>query len=597
MKLVTAVSLSIFALTIGLQAAEYKNVQYLPDWRYSGDMAPDRDGQMVMDISVPEDGKSQHPVLLVVHGGGWSAGSKDQGVYREIAKHFVERGYVCVRLNYIMRPRGMFPQVFWDYADAVRFMRSHAETYRVDPTKFGAIGLSAGGWLISSAGHGSGDLYCLNHQQSIHIGELWQRGWRRDGKNHEDTFARLMVDPQPEFPNVYSRVQAISYDFSFRTKFASGNSPACNQWVGAGYELRPEVQAAIDTGKFDYSQTVLTHSAYKGRKVHVPPLFKSIDKNGNKAEAISIDGKSRVDAIERIYQFFQHELIDNPRTPTPEIQTARRITEDETEVRFIMPLQHAEIRYQVVPLAKEKGKSWNELHPPIGDTKDWKTYSGPFKVKPNCLVRAVASSKGRRNSTIAEAHFLPGESGAAITGPDTFELPPGETGKPYSVQFESNAINARWFLAGDLVPHSPRNQSHFEYPNNMVMNYTTGLWSGVPTTPGKYWIQIWVNDQPGAPARHRNYIWQVNGDDLSESQDRAVELGDPNVELVYLPGEKSYPADQLAKALNENGVRSIVQKEKQGSLFLVHGDDRQQARQIIEKYLKDIKYKGDIQWQ
>jgi len=598
MKQVLAIFFVFLTANYCLRAAEYENVKYLPAWRYAGDMASDRDYQMVMDISVPEDGKPQHPVLFVVHGGGWSAGSKDQGIYRDIAKYFVERGYVCVRLNYIMRPRGMFPQVFWDYADAARFMRKSAVTYRVDPTKFGAIGLSAGGWLISSAGHGSGDLFCLNHQQSIHIGELWQRDWRRDSKDFEESFARPMVNPRPSNPDVYSRFQAISYDFSFRTKFGSGNSPACNQWVGEGYELRPEEQAAIDTGKFDYSQTVLTHPSYKGRKVHVPPLFSAIQKDGkNKAEAISISGKDRVDAIERIYQFFQYQLVENPRTPTPEIQPSWRMIEGETEVRFIMPMDDADIRYQVTPLVAEKGKSWSDLHPLIGDTEHWKRYDAPFKVSENCLVRAVAMSKSRRNSTIAEAHFFTGDDTAKITAPEVFELPPAETGKLYSMKFKSNAKNARWFLAGDLVPYSPRNQSHFEYPNNMVMNYQTGEWSGAPTKPGKYWIQVWVNDQSGGIARHRDYTWTVTGEDLSDETKPPPELSDTNLELVYLPGEKSYPADQIAKMLNLNGIRAIVQKEKQGSLFLTPRDDRERARKLIEDYLQAIKYKGDVRWQ
>lgn len=589
------------AACLGIQhrsfAAEYENVKYLPAWRYSGDTSPDRDYQMVMDISVPDDGKQQHPVLFVVHGGGWSAGSKDQNSYRDIAKYFVQRGYVCVRFNYIMRPRGMFPQVFWDYADAARFLRKNAEAYQVDPTRFGAIGLSAGGWLISSAGHGSGDLLCLNHQQSIHVGELWQRGWGRDGKNYEETFARPMANPRPAYPNIYGRFQAISYDFSFRTKLGSGNSPACNQWVGEGYQLRPEDQDAVDSGKFEYSQTVLTHPSFKGRKVHVPPLFASIQKGLNKAEAISMDGKKRVDAIERIFQFFQHQLVENPRTPMPEIQPAWRIFDVDTEVRFVMPVDDAEIRYQVVPLVATKGKSWSDLHPPVTDHSKWTKFVGPFKVNANCLVRAIATSDGRRDSTIAEAHFFKGVESAKVTAPNVAELPPAETGKPYSVQFESNARNARWFLAGDIVPFSPRQQSHFTYPNNMVMNYKTGKWRGLPTKPGKYWIQIWVNDRPGALARHRDYTWRVTGKDLSDEPATAAELGDPNVELVYVPGEKSYHADQLVKVLNENGIRAIVQREKQGSLFLVRKDERDQARRLIEAHLKSIKYKGEVRWQ
>ena len=581
-------------------AVEHKDVKYLPAWRYSGGASPDRDGQMVMDITVPDDDEDRHPVLFVVHGGGWGGGDKSQRVYREIVSYFADRGYVCVNFNYIMRPRGMFPQVFWDYADAARFMRVHAYKYKADPSRFGAIGLSAGGWLISSAGHGSGDLYLLNHQQSIHAGELWQRGWRKEDDDYHETFARPMANPSPAYPGVYGRFAAISYDFSFRTQFGSGNSPACNQWVGQGYQPHENEQAAIDTGKFDYSQTVMTHASLKGRKVHVPPLFSSIQKDGsNKAEAISADGQRRIDAIERIHEFFQHELVDNPRTPMPEIQPAWRIFQGEQTVSFVMPSDDAEIRFQVVPLKPQKGKQWFELYPPVaeGEHEKWRKYTGPLTIDGDCLIRAVASGDGRRDSTIAEAHFFSGESAPAIIAPEGEALPPAETGKEYSVKFQADGDAARWLLAGDLVPYSQRNESQFRYPNNMVMNYETGQWSGVPVRPGKYWIQVWANESPGQPARHRNYTWTVTGEDLSDQSKAVAEQADPYVELVYLPGEKSYPADRITRVLNRHGVRAIVQSEKQGVLFLVHTRDKERARRLAEELLQSIKYKGEVRWQ
>jgi len=402
---------------------EYRDVRYLPAWRYSTDTAPpevqdtegaalpQRDAQQVMDIVVPDDDQAQHPVLFVVHGGGWSAGTKDEKIYRQIMAYFVERGYVVVGYNYILRQRGMFPQVFWDYHEAARFLRRNAGKYKVDPTKFGAIGLSSGGWLITSAGHGSGDLFLLNHQHSKHIGELWERGWALGGRNHEDTFLRPMIDPAPA--EGYGKFQALSYDFSFRDQYGSGNSPATNQWAGEGYTARADAQAALDSGRFDHSWTTLTHPSYKGRKVHVPPLFESIQKDGSdRALARSLDGESQVAAIERIYQFFQDTLVDHPRTPVPEITPGWRFFDEQVEVSFVMPMDGSTIHYQVLPLEKVKGKRWNQVHadPEAGAWKSWAVYDGPIKLAGDSLVRAVATSEGRRGSTVAEAHFFAGVS-------------------------------------------------------------------------------------------------------------------------------------------------------------------------------------------
>lgn len=177
----------------------------------------------------------------------------------------------------------------------------------------------------------------------------------------------------------------------------------------------------MDTNRFDFTRTVLTHPTYRGRKVHVPPLFESLQKDGsNKAEAISRDGRSRVSTIERIHQFFHHQLVENPRTPVPEFNTANRFFTSGTEVKFVIPVNDAPIRYQVVPIELEKGKSWKQLQPPIAtdEPQSWTEYTGPFQLNSTCLARAFATIPNRRDSTIAEAHFFAGLRTPSATGPD-----------------------------------------------------------------------------------------------------------------------------------------------------------------------------------
>ena len=586
-------------------AIEYRNVRYLPDWRYStgtateGEETSPRDGQMVMDIVVPEDGKELHPVLFVVHGGGWSAGTKDEKGYREIMAYFSQRGYVTVGFNYILRPRGMFPQVFWDYETAARFLRENAEQYKIDPTKFGAMGLSAGGWLITSAGHGSGDLFLRNHQHSTHIARLWELGWQAGGRLYEDTFLRPMVSPEPVYPDAYGRFQAISYDFDFRTAEGTGNSPATNQWAGEGYTLRPDEQAAVESGRFDHSQTVLTHPDYKGQKVHVPPLFESIQKDGSdKAQAIGIDGTSRVPAIERIYQFFQHQLVENPRTPTPEFRPTTRFFEERAEVSLVLPMEGAEVRYQVLPLKQEKGKRWWETIPAVEEEawKGWERYDGSIAITQSSLVRAVAMSDGRRPSTVAEAHFFEGVEVAKVTAPDAKELPAGTTGKAYKVTFEADVESPRWFLAGDLVPYTDRKDAAYTYPNGMVFDTRTGQWSGTPTRPGRYWVQVWVNEKPGTVAAYRDYTWTVTGDDLSDEPERVAELTDPYAELVWLTDPRHPKPGAIGDLLNEHGIPQVIQEEKEGTLVLVRKEHREEAKRVLTAWLEEINFKGEANW-
>ena len=582
---------------LGENVLEYRNVRYLADSRYPQEGERERTYQMTMDIAVPDDGKEQHPVLFVVHGGGWSAGSKDDSSCRKIMSYFVKRGYVCIGFNYMLRPRGVFPQIFWDYETAARYLRTNAAKYQVDPTRFGAIGLSAGGWLISSAGHATGDLYLRNHQASWHIGELWERDWQRPDDDWNESFLRPMSNPQPDYPDEYGRFQAISMDFQFRIQYGSGNSPSMNNWIGQGGKMRDYQEEAAHTGEFDYTETLWIHPKYQGKSVHVPPLFKSIRKDGNEAAAIGFDGEKSDDAIQQIDRFFQHHLVEDPRTPMPAFHPTSRFFQDELAVSFVMPKMDYEIRYQVLPLEWAKGKRWDEGYPSVqGDEwKSWRKYEGPFKIDQHALVRAVAISEGRRPSTIAEGHFFKDVVDLPkVTSPAGDALPPGQTGKPYSVTFAADVDSPRWYLSGDLVPWERKGQVH--YPNNMLLDRKSGTWSGTPTKPGKYWVQIWVNDGDGRIADYRDYTWIVEGEDLSPDDDLfQTPPVDPYIELVYLSNGK-VRASRLSHPLRQAGVRYTFQDDKQRWMMLVQRDDAAEARRTIETKLKEWNHDGSLEW-
>ncbi len=90
------------------------------------------------------------PAILFIHGGGWVGGDKSEfdGKAEEMAK----RGYVAVTANYRLAPKHRFPAAVQDLQLAVRWMRSHADTYHLDPNRIGSMGASAGGHLASFLG-------------------------------------------------------------------------------------------------------------------------------------------------------------------------------------------------------------------------------------------------------------------------------------------------------------------------------------------------------------------------------------------------------------------------------------------------------------
>jgi predicted esterase len=110
-----------------------------------------------LDIYRPVgDTETRRPVLIWVHGGGYSAGDKASGVATDIAPTFARLGYVVASINYRLISSGcggsnIRPECAiaafnaqHDAQAAVRWLRANAATYGIDPTRIAMGGESAG---------------------------------------------------------------------------------------------------------------------------------------------------------------------------------------------------------------------------------------------------------------------------------------------------------------------------------------------------------------------------------------------------------------------------------------------------------------------
>ncbi|HVE79910.1 MAG TPA: alpha/beta hydrolase [Gemmatimonadaceae bacterium] len=104
-----------------------------------------------LDIARPRGG-GPRPLVILLHGGGWSGGSRLS--MRAEMLSFARRGYVAASVGYRLTqgPRNVFPAAVADVRCAVRFLRSHARSYGIDPRRIAAAGYSAGGHLASMLG-------------------------------------------------------------------------------------------------------------------------------------------------------------------------------------------------------------------------------------------------------------------------------------------------------------------------------------------------------------------------------------------------------------------------------------------------------------
>lgn len=113
---------------------------------------------MTMDVFTPKENKNGAAVIFCVSGGWVSAHA---AIHPSFVQEFLNRGYTVFAVVHGSQPKYTNLEAVADMNRAVRFIRTHAADYGVDPNRFGITGASAGGHLslmIGTAGtDGSAD--------------------------------------------------------------------------------------------------------------------------------------------------------------------------------------------------------------------------------------------------------------------------------------------------------------------------------------------------------------------------------------------------------------------------------------------------------
>lgn len=99
---------------------------------------------LTLDVFQPT-GKSNGKGLIYVVSGGWF--SSHEAIGLKYISPMVERGYTVFAVVHGSQPKFTIPEVLEDMNRSVRFIRTHAKEYGVDPDHLGIYGGSAGGHL------------------------------------------------------------------------------------------------------------------------------------------------------------------------------------------------------------------------------------------------------------------------------------------------------------------------------------------------------------------------------------------------------------------------------------------------------------------
>jgi acetyl esterase len=135
-----SIAVLIMLLPMVALAVDSKDIQY-----------GEADGvRLTLDVHVP-DGAGPFPAAILVHGGGWVAGDKQQYI-TYIFQPLTDAGFAWFSINYRLAPQYRFPADAEDVEAAIRWVKANAGRYHVDVKRIALIGESAGGHLVSFVG-------------------------------------------------------------------------------------------------------------------------------------------------------------------------------------------------------------------------------------------------------------------------------------------------------------------------------------------------------------------------------------------------------------------------------------------------------------
>jgi acetyl esterase/lipase len=173
-----------------------------------------------LDLAMPKEGEGPFPAVVCVHGGGWRNGKRQD--LNNTIEVLARRGYVAVTVTYRLAPDAKFPAQIEDCKAAVRWLRTNARKYRMNPDRIGAVGFSAGGHLVCLLGltdkkdglEGNGG----NPDQSSRVQavvsffgptDMVEKTWTKELE--ERVFLPLLGASYEDKPELYRKLSPITY--------------------------------------------------------------------------------------------------------------------------------------------------------------------------------------------------------------------------------------------------------------------------------------------------------------------------------------------------------------------------------------------------
>ena len=232
-----------------------------------------------LDLIYPEDmSDKRYPCIVWICGGGWMR--MDKSAHLSYLSTLAHQGFVVCSVEYRTSNEGCYPMQIEDVKAAIRYLKAHADRYRIDKEHFGAMGESAGGFLTCMA--------ALDHDKARDVGEYLEESSNIQAACPWYPPTNLSTFKYKEAEECAASVESLllGYNIMRNIKEAYNSSPVSKVTKDAPPFL---IIHGINDQTVPFEQS--------------EELYDKLIENGCDADLIALEGADHADL-----QFFQDEL-------------------------------------------------------------------------------------------------------------------------------------------------------------------------------------------------------------------------------------------------------------------------------------------------
>src|SRR5688500_11964960 len=166
---------------------------------------------MSLDVYQPA-ATGTFPIIMQIYGGSWQTGRPTNQEW--FSRHFAERGYVVVAIDYRHAPEWKWPEQIVDVRTALYWISQEAQKFGGDTTRIVVAGQSAGAQLAMRLAYQEGPSSIrgvLNDYGPVDLAEGWRRPPQPDPLNVRAILEMFIGGTPAQKPEHYKHASPITW--------------------------------------------------------------------------------------------------------------------------------------------------------------------------------------------------------------------------------------------------------------------------------------------------------------------------------------------------------------------------------------------------